>query len=203
MNNKLVRNLLFSGLGLVVLLLFAWQYGFLTTGTNRHSPSGIASIGGPFTLTDHTGTLRTEKDFRGKLMLIYFGYSFCPDVCPTALQIMSVALQNLGDGAKSITPIFITVDPERDTVSHLKAYIQNFYVDMIGLTGTAEQLKQAAKAYRVYYRKAKPEKGSDALEYLMDHSSVVYLMDRDGRYLTHFTHQSRSDDILKTVRKHL
>lgn len=202
MNSSLFRITLFSILALVVAGLFAWQYGFLSPDGRRPGTSGIAAIGGPFTLTDHTGQARTEKDLQGKLSLIYFGYTYCPDVCPTALQVMSVAVDNLGDKAKGVTPVFITVDPERDTVAHLKKYVSNFHKDMIGLTGTADQIKNAAKVYRVYYRKAEADKNASD-EYLMDHSSVVYLMDRDGRYITHFTHQSQSEDIEATLRKYL
>ena len=203
MNHRLVRITLFAALGIVIAVLFAWQYGFLSPGAGRPGTSGIAKIGGPFTLTDHTGTVRTEKDFHGKMMLIYFGYTYCPDVCPTALQIMSVALQNLGGKAETVTPVFITVDPERDTVKHLGDYVKNFHVRMVGLTGSAEQIKQAAKVYRVYYRKAKPASGDPPKDYLMDHSSVVYLMDREGRYITHFTHRSPSEDIEAAIRKYL
>jgi protein SCO1/2 len=202
MNSTLLRTTLFSILGLVVAGLFAWQHGFLSPDGKRPTGSGIAAIGGPFSLTDHNGQRRTEKDFEGKLMLIYFGYTYCPDVCPTALQVMSVAVDNLGDQAKSVSPIFITVDPERDTVAHLSEYVKNFHKDMIGLTGTAEEIKNAARVYRVYYRKAETAENAGK-EYLMDHSSVVYLMGRDGRYLTHFTHQSQSEDIEKFIRKHL
>ena len=203
MNNRLIRTMLFSALGAVILVLFAWQYGFLSPGGVRSGSTGIAQIGGPFTLVDQTGAVRTEKDFKGKLMLIYFGYSYCPDVCPTALQIMSVAVQGLGEKAKSVTPIFITVDPERDTVKHLSDYVKNFDGGMIGLTGSAAQIKEVAKVYRVYYRKADAPAGQPPNEYLMDHSSVVYLMDRDGRYVTHFTHQSPSEKIEAALRKHL
>ena len=203
MNGSILRITLFSVLALVVAGLFAWQYGFLTPGGGRTGVSGIAKIGGPFTLKDHTGAAKTDRDFQGNLMLIYFGYSFCPDVCPTALQIMSVALQNLGDKAQSVIPIFITVDPERDTVKHLSDYVKNFDARMVGLTGSEEQIKQAAKVYRVYYRKAEPALGDPPKDYLMDHSSIVYLMDREGRYLTHFTHRSQSEDIEAAIRKHL
>ena len=203
MNHRIFRIALFSSLGIVIAVLFAWQYGFLPMGEGRSGRTGIAQIGGPFTLKDHMGKTRTEKDYQGKLMLIYFGYSYCPDVCPTALQIMSVALDGLDKKAKEITPIFITVDPERDTVAHLNKYVKNFHPDMVGLTGTAEQIKQAAKVYRVYYRKAEPATGSPDKDYLMDHSSVVYLMDRDGRYVTHFTHQSPSEKIEAALREHL
>ena len=200
MQNRLIRIMLFSTLGVVIAALFAWQYGFLSPG-GRSGTSGIAKIGGPFTLTDHTGAVKTEKDFHGKLMLIYFGYSYCPDVCPTALQVMSVAVQSLGKKAADVTPMFITVDPERDTVGHLGTYVKNFDPGMIALTGSAEQVKQAARVYRVYYRKADPAPGEAPENYLMDHSSVVYLMDREGRYVTHFTHQSPSENIEAALRK--
>jgi len=203
MNHRLIRITLFAALGVVIAVLFAWQYGFLPSDGGRPGTSGIAKIGGPFTLTDHTGAVRTDKDFRGKLMLIYFGYTYCPDVCPTALQIMSVAVQKLGAKGDSVTPIFITVDPERDTAKHLGDYVKNFDARMVGLTGSAAQIKQAAKAYRVYYRKAEPAPGNPPTDYLMDHSSVVYLMDREGRYITHFTHQSPSEKIEAAIREHL
>jgi protein SCO1/2 len=203
MNHRLFRITLVSALAIFIAVLFAWQYGFLSPGGGRPGTTGIAKIGGPFTLTDHTGTTRTEKDFRGKLMLIYFGYTYCPDVCPTALQVMSVALQNLGKDAEAVSPIFITVDPERDTVNHLSDYVKNFDGGMIGLTGSEAQIKEAAKVYRVYYRKATPEAGSPPKDYLMDHSSVVYLMDREGLYLAHFTHRSSSEDIEAAIRKYL
>ena len=203
MNHRLVRITLFSILGIFIALLFAWQYGFLTPGGKRSGMMGVAQIGGPFALTDHTGTARSEKDFSGKLMLIYFGYTFCPDACPTALQIMSVAIQNLGKKADAVTPIFISVDPERDTVKHLNDYVKNFDPRVVGLTGSADQIKQAAKVYRVYYRKAEPASGEPPKDYLMDHSSVIYLMDREGRYLTHFTHQSPSEKIEAAIRDNL
>ena len=203
MNHRLVRITLFSALGIVIAVLFAWQYGFLPTGGNRPGISGIAKIGGPFTLTDHTGAVRTEQDFRGKLMLIYFGYTYCPDVCPTALQIMSVALQNLGGKAEAVTPVFITIDPARDTAQHLGDYVKNFHALMVGLTGSAAQIKQTAKVFRVYYRKAEAAAGDPPKDYLMDHSSVVYLMDREGRYITHFTHRSPSEKIEAAIQKYL
>jgi protein SCO1/2 len=206
MTLRLLRITLFALLGIVVAGLFAWQYGWLSPGGSRGGASGVASIGGPFTLVDQTGATRTDADFRGKLMLIYFGYTWCPDVCPTAVQVMSVALDMLGEQGKEVVPILITVDPARDTPSHLAEYVGNFHPRLVGLTGSPEAIRETAKAYRVYYRKAEinaeGEKTGDE-DYLMDHSSVVYLMDRDGRYLTHFTHQSQSEDIAAGIRKHL
>ena len=149
---------------------------------------GVAAIGGPFTLTDHTGAKRTDQNFRGQHMLIYFGYTFCPDVCPTALQVMTNAMDRMDKDAEArITPVFITIDPERDTVKQLASYVANFHPRLVGLTGTAEEIANAARAYRVYFAKSK-ETGGDVKDYLIDHSSIVFLMDPNGRYITHFTH---------------
>lgn len=160
-----------------------------------------ALVGGPFTLTDQYGKQRSDIDFRGKYMLIYFGYTTCPDVCPTALQEMTVALDELGDAARDIQPIFITVDPERDTVARMKEFAANFHPRLLALTGSLDAVKKAAKEYRVYFAKAKNDEAPDG--YLMDHTSIIYLMDRDGRYLTHFTHQLNPSDMAKQIRDHL
>jgi len=202
MNMKILRiAAIFVSVG-VIGTLFAWQYGFLSPDGRRPGTSGIARIGGPFSLTDHNGVARTEADFKGKFQLIYFGYSYCPDVCPTALQVMSVALTDIGDKAKAVQPLFVTVDPERDTPALLKEYVANFYPGLIGLTGTAEQVKQAARAWRVYYRKAENPEGGTGKDYLMDHSSIVFLMDRDGKYVTHFSHQTQPSQMAAELRKH-
>jgi protein SCO1/2 len=140
-------------------------------------------IGGPFDLTDQHGKPVSDKTFRGRYMLIYFGYGYCPDVCPTELANMAAALDALGEKAKDVQPLFITVDPERDTPEFLADYVANFHPRLIGLTGTPDQIKAAAKAYKVYYAKAK--KPGDA-DYLMDHTSFVYLMGPDGRFLSLF-----------------
>lgn len=165
--------------------------------------TGIAKIGGPFTLTDQDGRTRTDADFRGSLMMVYFGYTYCPDACPTALLAMSQALDMLGPDAAKVVPVFVTVDPARDTVEQLKLYAQNFHPRTVMLTGTPEQVAAAAKAYRVYYAKAKGSADEKPDQYLMDHTSIVYLMGRDGRYITHFTHATQADKIAETLRKHL
>lgn len=147
--------------------------------------SGQALIGGPFSLVDHTGKRVTEKDFLGKYTLIFFGYTDCPDICPTELQVMSAALDQMGEAGEPIQPVFITVDPERDTPDVLKAYVENFHPRLMGLTGTADEIAAVARAYRVYYTKAS---GTAAGDYLMDHSSILYLMGPDGKFLKHFTY---------------
>jgi len=190
-----LRIALWSTVAVIVAALIAWQWGLPPF--SPRTPGGAASVGGPFTLVDQDSKVRTDRDFRGRLMLIYFGYTFCPDVCPTALQVMSVALDRLGAKGKQVQAMMITVDPARDTPAHLKAYMANF-PGLIGLTGSEEQVRAAAKAYRVYYHKA-----GEGKDYLMDHSSVIYLMDREGRYLTHFSHTTQSETMAATIGKFL
>ena len=141
------------------------------------------AVGGPFTLTDQNGIKRSDKDFRGKLMLVYFGYTYCPDACPTTLQAVSETLDLLGDKASGVQPIFISVDPARDTQEQLKAYAANFHSSLLMMTGTPDELKKVESEYHVYVSKV-PQSGTD--DYLIDHSSIVYFMGRDGRYLGQF-----------------
>jgi cytochrome oxidase Cu insertion factor (SCO1/SenC/PrrC family) len=146
------------------------------------SGGGTASlVGGPFTLEDGGGKQVTDRDFRGKYMLVYFGYTFCPDVCPTTLSEVADALDRLGAKAESLQPIFITVDPARDTPAVMKQYAADFTPRLIGLTGSEEQIAKVAQAYRVYY--AKHRMGPGPNDYAMDHSSVLYLMGPDGRFI--------------------
>ncbi len=153
--------------------------------TRQDTSSGTSLIGGPFTLVDHTGQVRSHTDFLGKYSLIYFGYTYCPDVCPSALGIMTQALGQLDEAQLAkVQPLFITFDPERDTVEALEGYVSLFHPKLIGLTGTIEQTKAAAKAYRIYYAKSERDDSSD---YLMDHTSLLYLMAPNGEYLKHFS----------------
>jgi cytochrome oxidase Cu insertion factor (SCO1/SenC/PrrC family) len=156
-------------------------------------------IGGPFALIDHTGKLRTDEDFRGKLLLIYFGYSHCPDVCPTDLQQIGLAVDGLGAGAEAVQPIFITLDPERDTAAHLTDYVPLFHPRLIGLTGSAEQIRHVALAYKVYYAKYPP----DSPDYVIDHSAFVYLVDKAGKYIGFFPPGTAADRIIEMITLHL
>jgi protein SCO1/2 len=162
--------------------------------------TGEALIGGPFELTDQNGTKVTDQTFKGRLMLIYFGFTYCPDACPTALGAMSAAIDKLDTSADRVVPMLITVDPERDTPQVLKDYVSNFHPRMMGLTGTKEQIAQVAKAYRVFYQKAA---GPTPDDYLMDHTLLIYLMDGDGKYLTHFGPDATPDQMADEIRKHL
>lgn len=158
-----------------------------------------AAIGGPFSLVDQDGRPVTDREFRGKLMLVFFGYTYCPDVCPTELQVMSAVLDELGPKATDVQPIFVSVDPERDSPAVLKEYLSNFHERIVGLTGSPEQVAAAARAYRVYYAKAR-DTGSSA-DYLIDHSAFLYLMDRKGEYRAHFRNQTPPDEIVRRVRE--
>ena len=204
MNRNLAKPLAFvlaavAAVAIGIVLGDLWFRPAATSGEGRSV--GTPSIGGPFRLVDQEGRERTDADFRGKLMLIYFGFAFCPDACPTALSAMTVALNKLGPAAEDVVPIFITIDPERDTPAQLKLLAQNFHPRLVALTGTPEQVAAAAKAYRVYYAKQKDENVAGG--YLMDHTSIVYLMGRDGRYLSHFTHNATPEAIAAEIRKHL
>ena len=174
------------------------------TGTNpavqSSSVPGI-NTGGPFTLTSHTGARISDTDFRGRYMLVYFGYSFCPDVCPLELVKMTTALHTLeeeGLNTDSIAPLFITFDPERDTPEQLAGYVPAFHPRLMGLTGTVAETTAAAKAYRVYFSKRESD---DLADYLMDHLSVIFLMDKQGDYMQIFTARDTPDDIASALRR--
>ena len=156
-------------------------------------------IGGPFALIDHTGKLRTDEDFRGQLLLIYFGYSYCPDVCPTDLQQIGLAVDGLGARAEAVQPLFITLDPERDTAVHLAEYVPLFHPRLIGLTGSAEQIRRVALAYKVYYAKYPP----DSSDYVIDHSSFTYLVDKAGKYIGFFPPGTTADRMIEIINLNL
>ncbi len=167
--------------------------------TGVADPLGVtagADIGGPFTLVDHTGATVTEHSYDGRYRLIYFGYTFCPDVCPVETGTMMAAYSQLGDAGAEIVPLFVTIDPERDTPEVLASYVGLFHEDLIGLTGSEQQIADMAAAYQVYRSRYEDESMSD---YLMDHSSFIYLMDRDGNYVTMFRRNTPVDTIVETM----
>lgn len=160
-------------------------YAWMSRQLSPPAAQGVALVGGPFTMTDHNGRRVSEKDFLGKHMLVFFGYTYCPDICPTELQVMTAALDAMGPEGEKIQPVFVSVDPARDTPAVLKSYVENFGPRLVGLTGTADEVAAIAKAYRVYYAKSGDK---DSAEYLMDHSSIIYLMGPDGRFVKHMTY---------------
>ena len=178
-----------------------WHESRQVPGLGKVVSTGIADVGGPFRLVDHTGKTVTERDFRGRYMLIYFGYSYCPDVCPTTLGVVAEALQKLGSQGQRVTPILITIDPERDTPQVLAEYMKAFGPTFVGLTGSEAAIKDAEKKYRVYAAK-KPldsSKGSEG-NYGVDHSSVLYLMGPDGRLVNFYDEAVSPDDLAKDLR---
>ena len=177
--------------------------GLLFDLAHRNTPRGAAgtllsaAIGGPFQLVDQNGKTVTDVDLKGKWSLVYFGYTHCPDACPTALNDIAIALDEVGPKRSAVRSVFITVDPERDTPDVLKSYVTSFDTPILALTGSPEEVAQAAKAYRVYYAKH-PEGDGD---YSMDHSSVIYVMDPQGRFTASFTHQSTPEEIAERLKK--
>jgi len=163
-------------------------------------PSG--EFGGPFSLTDQFGKRRTDMDFRGKYMLIFFGYTYCPDVCPTTLAVEAEALDKLGARAGRIVPIFVTVDPKRDTPDKLKGYLSAFDAkppsvrsNFVGLTGSEEEIAQVAKAYSVVYKAHLDGFRIDGAEYSVDHTSDVYLMDPEGKFVAYYSQGILADEM--------
>lgn len=161
---------------------------------------------GPFSLVDHTGRAVTERDFRGQFMLVFFGYTFCPDVCPIDLQIISRAVDALGAAGRKVQPIFITVDPKRDTLDVLARYVRHFHPRLLGLTGTPEQVATAAQAYGAFYMKAIDARATGEQEhaqYAIDHSALTYLLGPDGRFVAAFAHNTDPKKLAAGILKHL
>ena len=156
-----------------------------------------ATIGGPFRLTDQNGRTVTEQDFKGAPFLVFFGFTHCPDVCPTTLFEVSEILRTLGPDAARVRVAFITVDPERDTPTALKDYLSSFDPHMEALTGDPAAIAAVAKAYRVYYKKVPLDEG-----YTMDHTAIVYLMDRNGQFVAPFSLKRRPEDAAAELRRY-
>ena len=155
---------------------------------------GVVPIGGPFRLSDQSGKAVTEQDYQGRFMLVYFGYTFCPDMCPLGLQTIAQALDELPPELQErIAPLFITIDPERDTVAVMKDYVGQFHPRLVGLTGSEAEIAQAVRAYRVYASRSATTAADGS--YLVDHSTFTYLMDENGRYVTHFGHGTTPEEM--------
>ena len=157
-------------------------------------------VGGPFVLIDHNGNRRTDKDFRGKLLLVYFGFSYCTDVCPTDLQSVAAAIDKLGPDGEKVQPLFISVDPEKDTPEQLQGYVALFHPRLIGLTGTPRQVRKAALAYKVYVANNVAAAGTTGA---IDHSGFVYLVGPNGDYLDFFPPGTPADRMVAVLRPRL
>lgn len=182
-----------AGLLIASILIGAGAFIWLTGGGTA------ALVGGPFTLVDGNGRQVTDRTFRGKFVLVYFGYTFCPDVCPTTLNEVADALDQLGPKADRLQPLFITVDPKRDTPSVIKQYTAAFTSRLLGLTGTPEQIATVAREYRVYY--AEHRTGPGPNDYTMDHSSLLYLMGPDGKFLAPIRADEGGPEMAKDLEK--
>jgi len=193
----------FALLAIVLAGLLVVAAGVLLAVALRETPRGAAgtalasAIGGPFHLIDQNGKPISDADLKGKWQLVFFGYTHCPDTCPTALNEISLALDQLGAKRGDIEVVFITVDPERDTPDVLKSYVQSFDAPIIALTGPPDAVAQAARDYRVYYAKHPRPDG----EYDMDHSAVIYVMNPEGRFTATFTPDSTADAIAQRLQK--
>jgi protein SCO1 len=194
----------FAVIAIVLAGLLVVAAGVLLALAVRETPrGGVAgtalanAIGGPFQLIDQNGKPVSDADLKGKWQLVFFGYTHCPDTCPTALNEISLALDQLGVKRDEVEIVFITVDPERDTPEVMKAYVQSFDARIVALTGSPDAVAQAAKAYRVYY--AKHPRGDG--EYDMDHSAVIYVMNPEGRFTATFTPDSTADAIAQRLQK--
>jgi protein SCO1/2 len=197
-NDKTSRILLIFAAFLSGLVLFFGAILFIT----GRAPIGsaVAAVGGPFHLEDQSGKVVTEQDMKGKPFLVFFGYTHCPDVCPTTLFDMSQVMKKLGPDADRINALFITVDPERDTPALMKDYMSNFDPHLRGLTGDQAAINTAIKEYRVYAKKI-PLKDGD---YTMDHTAIVYLMDKNGDFVAPFDLSKQSPDAAATdLRKYM
>jgi len=190
-----VSKSLLIGTGLAFALLFG---AFVAITANKPPAPPASAIGGPFQLTAHTGRLVTEKDLLGRPFLVFFGYTHCPDVCHTTLFEMSEILRALGPDAKA-GALFVTVDPERDTPETLKDYLANFDPRIIGLTGAHEALDPMLKEYRIYAKRA-PGGGED---YAVDHTTVVYLFDKNGRFVNAFNVSRKPAEAARELQHYL
>jgi protein SCO1/2 len=208
----LIQIATMRGFGAWALLLAALLFGCAIAIAEDAAPDQLAAaqmmddlmygngpIGGPFTLTDQSGRKRSDSEFRGKLMIVYFGYTFCPDVCPADLMAITQALDALGPAAENVQPIFITVDPERDN-KVLGEYVGAFHKSLIGLTGSAEEIRKVANSYKAFYARVPGERGG---EYGIDHTGVIYLIGRSGEYLGYMPPQTDPERLTEILRKYL
>jgi len=196
--SRLQQGLLIALVAAVGLVAGLYYGGGLSPSKPEARPSPYAHLGGDFTLTGGNGPVSLH-DFAGKVVTIYFGYTSCPDVCPAALGMLGQALRKLPEEeAAQVQPLFISVDPDRDTPERMQNYVTFFFPSMLGLTGTAEQLAEVAKRYAIYF--ARVELEDSALGYAMDHSSVIFILNREGRIQEVSQHGDTEQDLLRKLR---
>lgn len=208
MKKRVIRTLTLSALGILIGAAIAWQQIGADTGREKaqrlEPAAGTATatetpVGGPFSLTDHNGAPVTEKSYPG-LKLAFFGFTYCPDMCPTGLKKMTMVMEALGDDAALIQPLFITVDPARDTPEVMKDYLAVYDSRLVGLTGSKEEIDAVKESFRVYAAKVE---GYEPQYYSMDHSGFTYLLRDDGTMLTVFAHDEDPKEMVKEIRSFL
>ena len=199
MTARNVRILLVTGAFLAGLVICFGVVAIVTGRVSAPVAQQIAAIGGPFKLTDQNGQTVTDQDMKGRPFLVFFGFTHCPDVCPTTLFEVSQIFRALGPDADRVRALFITVDPERDTPALMKDYLSSFDPHMAGLTGDPAAVAAVAKAYRVYYKKVPLDQGG----YTMDHTAIVYLMDKEGRFVSPFSLKRTTEAAAADLRRYL
>jgi protein SCO1/2 len=198
MNPRLARVLLVLGAFVAGLVLFS-SVVFIVTGRNPAPITMQSTVGGPFRLTDHNGYPISNGDLKGRPFLVFFGFTHCPDVCPTTLFEVSEILRALGPDADRVGALFVSVDPERDTPAKLKDYLSSFDPRLVGVTGDEASMKAMERAYRVYVKKVPLDRGG----YTMDHTALVYLMDKDGRFVAPFNVKRKPAEAAADLRRYL
>lgn len=204
-----MKPIVSDALRMVVLCLALIAPGAMVSSAWAQAPAGetkdplAGRFGGPFNLMTHDGRVVSDTDFRGRFMLVYFGYTHCPDVCPFGLAVMTAALDLVGADAASIQPLFVTIDPARDTTQLLGEYVKSFHPRLVALTGDEMQISALAKAYKVHRRKVLTPSVAYPLDYVLDHGSFTYLMGPDGKFRTLFPHNTSPERIAELVLKYL
>jgi len=204
----MVRRLVQVGLGSLLGLVIAYGAAWWMWGGRPEvailgaaQTEGRAAVGGPFRLVDHTGAEVTDETWAGKHRLMFFGFTYCPDICPTELHAIARVMDELGSDADRVQPLFVTIDPERDTPEAMAEYVAAFHPRIVGLTGTPQQVAEVARAYRVFYAKVRTGDGPD--DYTMDHSTAAYLMGPDNGFITVFGHGTPPERIAEEIRGRL
>ena len=195
---RTARILLALGAFVAGLVLFSAVI-FIVTGRTPAPIAMTSAVGGPFKLTDQNGKTITDADMKGHAFLVFFGFTHCPDVCPTTLFDVSEVFRSLGPDGKDVRALFITVDPERDTPAVMKDYLSSFDPRIVGVTGDDASIKAAEKAYRVYAKKVPLDGGG----YTMDHTAIVYLMNKDGRFVAPFNMKRRPEEAAAELKRYL
>lgn len=195
----IIQRLLIGSIILLgtLVMLALYHPAFRPQSPPSGNAAGVVTLGGPFSLVDNKGNAFSDADLKGRYSLVFFGFTHCPDICPLTLQVITDALEQAGPAGEHVTPIFITVDPERDTVEAVNAYVGAFHPRFVGLTGSPEQVTAATKAFRVFARKAplKDAEGKETGDYTMEHSGLIFLIDPQGNYLTHFANGTPAEEI--------